>query len=754
MMIRRLAIPRADKKLPSSIFSPCAKLAAISGTLIGSTLSGGALAQEEPLLEEIVITAERREVNLQDTPISATVLSGDSLIEKGVDNVDEIQQVAPGIAINTYNRSTFINIRGVGIAQSAPTSNPGVAYYLDGVFFPHEQFIGQSFYDLGSVEVIRGPQGTLTGQNSTGGAVYVRTPDPDPEALSGYIDQTVGTDGWFRTVGAINAPTGGDTALRAAAIYENKDGFVDNLGPSAGMDPGSSELLSFRVNWAANLENQSYNVRLDYFDLETGNIAVKDRTDPNSDPFEINYDGRSYLDQKGYRFSLEGKWDIADSMQLRALLSDQDGYTKDQSDGDRAQDTPVPIGLPANGANRAAFPGRISRARTDFETSILELNLLSNNDGPVQWVVGGFYMTDDVPVELFRDNYSNLDFTASNSNIVAEAENTSKSVFGQVDWSVTESLILTGGYRYSQDEQAYTRFALPGPPPPGCFPCTTTQESDEETGRLGIQYYTGADTMLYATYSKGYKAGGVNLDPRLDFFKPEKNKVFEAGIKTTVDDGRLRLNANIFMSDYQDIQLASLTDELGGPALPITQNAASAEISGIELEMQGAYDAVNFNLGISYLDGTFADDVCINNTNRDPLFVDPVCVGQLGLPVGNEQVNSGDELPFSPQLSANGGVQYEMEFGNMYVIPRFQISYIDEQLATPFRTNETVVESRVVADFKVIVEPNEHWYLEGFVTNIRDEEYIASQIQNSSSADGGAIYGAPRQIGLRAKYEF
>lgn len=122
-------------------------------------------------LEAIVVTAERREQSLQDVPISATVLSGEELQRKGVNNLNDIQQVAPSVAINTFNRSTFINIRGVGIAQSAPTSNPGVAYYIDGQLIPHEQFIGHSFYDIGTIEVLRGPQGTLTGQNSTGGAI-------------------------------------------------------------------------------------------------------------------------------------------------------------------------------------------------------------------------------------------------------------------------------------------------------------------------------------------------------------------------------------------------------------------------------------------------------------------------------------------------------------------------------------------------------------------------------------------------------
>ena len=132
-----------------------------------------ALAPQQAL-EEIVVTAERRVQNLQDVPIAATVFSADELAPKGIDTIPDVQQFVPNTSIMTYNRSTFINIRGVGLAVSAPTANPGVAYYIDGVFIAKEQLVSQTFFDLDSMEVLRGPQGTLTGQNSTGGAIYVR----------------------------------------------------------------------------------------------------------------------------------------------------------------------------------------------------------------------------------------------------------------------------------------------------------------------------------------------------------------------------------------------------------------------------------------------------------------------------------------------------------------------------------------------------------------------------------------------------
>ena len=165
----------------------CLALAGMASSAISHAQGGDGVSQE---LAEVLVTAERHEVNLQDVPASATVLDAEALAASGVDNVIEIQSVAPSVAVNTYNRSTFINIRGVGIAQSAPTSNPGVAVYIDGNFIPHETFIAQSFYDIDSIEVLRGPQGTLTGQNSTGGAVYMRTPSPEMGQWNGYLDVT------------------------------------------------------------------------------------------------------------------------------------------------------------------------------------------------------------------------------------------------------------------------------------------------------------------------------------------------------------------------------------------------------------------------------------------------------------------------------------------------------------------------------------------------------------------------------------
>ena len=682
------------------------------------------------VLEEVVVTAERREINLQEVPTSATVLTAEMLAVKGVDNVIDLQTVAPSLAINTYNRSTFINIRGVGIAQSAPTSNPGVAYYVDGMFIPHEQFIAQSFYDIESIEVLRGPQGTLTGQNSTGGAIYVRTPAPNVDGISGYIDQTAADTDWYRTTAAVNIPAGQKFALRLSGVYDERGSFTDNIGPSPS-NPGSGRDTSGRAAFRfMPSESMTFDLRYEHFDRKTDYNAIKNRNDQvTSDPFTIEEDAISFLNQKGDRASLEARFNLTPGIALRALTSYLDAETTDQADGDRtATALPAPQGV-----------GRVSFTTQDLRTWVSEINLLSSGDSAFQWVVGAFYLDEQSPVWVLRDNRNTVDFVQSNSSIITELSNTSASVFGQVDYGFAESWALDIGVRYSEDTQRYTRHATPGLPPPGCFPCTSALESDEVTGRFGLKYFAHEDLMVYGTVSKGYKAGGINLDRRLPNYEPETNNMGELGIKSTLADGRLRINGALFYSDYDGIQLSALT-AVGTPPvlLPNTLNAAPAEIYGAELELTGKFGATEFNLGVSALHSEFTEDAFLTDSQTNT----------------NRLVPKGSSVPFAPEMTATAGIQRDCRLGSWTLVPRVQVSYLDEQLSTPFPYVETIVPSRTVTDFRLTAIASEKLRLEAFATNIFDETYIAAQVQNASSAAGGIIYGAPLQIGLRAKFDF
>jgi iron complex outermembrane receptor protein len=529
--------------------------------------------------------------------------------------------------------------------------------------------------------------------------------------------------------------------MRLSGIYDERDSFTDNIGPSPS-DPGSGRDTAGRAAFRYQpTDSITLDLRYEHFDRKTDYNAIKNRRDQvTSDPFTIEEDAISFLDQKGDRTSLEARFDLTPELALRLLSSYLDAETTDQADGDRtATALPVPPNRPTNGANTALFPGRVSYTTQRLRTWVSEFNFLSQGEGPVQWVLGGFYLDETSPVQVLRDNRNTVDFVQSNSSIITELTNTSFSLFGQMDVRFSDSWALDVGLRYSEDEQQYTRYLIPGPPPPGCFPCTSDVKSDEVTGRAGLKYFASDELMIYGTVSKGYKAGGINLDPRLPDYQPETNKMAELGIKSTVANGRLRVNGAIFYSDYDGIQLSSLT-AVGTPPtlLPNTLNAAPAEIYGAELELTGKFGGLELNLGVSALNSEFTEDALLTDSQTNT----------------NRLVPEGSTVPFAPELTATAAVQYEMHAGSWTLTPRLQVSYLDEQLSTPFRYVATTVPSRTLTDVRLTAMPTENLRLEVFATNVFDETWIAAQVQDASSATGGILYGAPRQIGLRARFDF
>jgi iron complex outermembrane receptor protein len=718
---------------------------------IAGVLSSAAYAETTSTLEEIVVTAERRAQNLQEVPISATVLNAQALADQGVDNVAELQQVAPSLAINTFNRSTFINIRGVGIAQSAPTSSPGVAFYLDGALIPHEFMIGQSFYDLAAVEVLRGPQGTLTGQNSTGGAVYVRTPDPVFDKWSGYLDVTAGDYSWTRFVGAVNIPLGSMVAIRLAAVKDDRDSFYTNISTKSSAQPGNIDFRGYRAAVTIKpTDALKINLRYEDYLNDTFHNGIKNRFDAVTNaPYTIEEDAQSYFLQDGYRTSGELTYDFT-SMRVRWLTSYQDGFTEDLSDGDRT-DTAPPL---------VANQGRLGYGKTTIKTLIHEANLLSTGSDRFNWVVGAFYLDESVDVTLRRITTSTTvlpppPYTGNPAPTLALADNNSKSVFGQTGIKFADAWEVIVGARYSKDEQVYDRArAVPGTN-------VGIAESSQVTGRAALNWTPAQDLLLYTSLSKGYKAGGVNLGATDPNFLPEQNNVLELGTKTTVMDGHLRVNGDVFYSQYKDFQLISLR---GTPPLPFTQNAAEGKSYGLELEMQGAFGNFEFNAGLAYLNAQFSKTIQLNLAERVDPRIPPASLppGHVSNTVRNTltTVSDGQVMPFSPEITANFGLQYRFAIGEGKLTPRLQYAYTATQRSTPFKPSDyvygdiTTVPSRSIVDARIIYDPNDALRLEVFATNLTDKTYIASQIQDSSTAFGGIVYGAPRQVGLRAAYNF
>lgn len=742
--------PLPTAALLCALFAPVAATAqtgAAADRSIGvntAVQTGDANTPVEGQLQDIVVTAERRTQRLQDVPIAATVLGADDLVAKGVTNTADLQRVAPSVAINTYNRSTFINIRGVGTAQSASTGTPGVAYYIDGQLIPHDQFLALSFYDLDTIEVLRGPQGTLTGQNSTGGAIYVRTPAPNFTRLSGYVDQTIGNYDNYRTVGAINVPLSENFAVRASATYDDRDSFYTNIGSSRST-PGDNNLLAGRINFAGRSSDGriQFNLRADAFKSDTDYVAIKRRNDTvSADPFTIQEDANSFQNQRGYRISGEARFPLTDGIDVRVHTGFQNLFSRDQADGDHT--TTAPPRPPASNI------GRVALTTTNYDIVSGEINLLSANPGRFTWVVGGFYFDELADVNSQRDNNNTVNFVSSTAGFIIRAHSISKSVFGQAQWGFTDQLELVAGARYSFDKQIFDRLLFNGAIPAG--PLIRSDPSSEKlTGKIALNFKPSRDTLLYASLSRGYKAGGGNVTLGAPSFAPETNTVYEAGVKSTLFDRHLRIAGAGFYSDYKGLQLSGVIN-----GLSLTQNAAAGRTYGAELEATAIFGGFSADGGISYLKGEFrGDGICLVNTNSGTPTTPAPPTPAVPCPTGTQTVPDGRALPFTPEWSINAGAQYAIRLGSgTSLTPRVQWSHLTSQNATPFPSFQTIVPGRDVLDLRLTLEIADRYQIQGYVTNVTDELYIASQVQDSSSVAGGIIWGAPRQFGVRLVAKF
>ena len=703
------------------------------GLIGGLALAAPAFAQapaaaaaapaSETTVPEVVVTAERRVENLQQTPIAATVLDAKQLQSQGVYRTADLQRIAPSLSITTYNRSTFINIRGIGIAQSAPTSTPGVAYYIDGAFIPHETYIGNTFYDLESVEVLRGPQGTLTGQNSTGGAIYARSAAPRLNQFSAYVDQVFGDYAWYRTVAAVNVPIATDrAALRLAGVHETRDSFTSNVG--GGYQVGNIDFNSFRANLEIHpIDNLVINARYEADrNLNNGN-AYKNRNDPNPNPFVVNEDAQGYFHQTMDRGDFELKYTFIPQLQFRYLYSNQNGRVVDLVDGDRWV---YPTTQPAPNNGRLGFTS------TQNRISIHEFDLISQDTGNLQYVFGGFLLDETVPVSLKTYGKDTVIIqNAPTSDTETSAQNTSRSVFGQVTYRFSPQWQVIAGGRESWDSQTYARLSgLPG------TPYTTQATSSQPTGRVALNYNFKENVLFYGSVSRGYKAGGVNLLLGTGNFLPETNTVEELGVKTDLFDHHLRFDADGFVSQYDDLQLSSLT----ASRLPFTENLARSSSDGFEAEVTGRFDALQFNGGLAYVDAKTNTAANLTDNSVTPSVL--------------TFVPSGTRLPFAPEWTLNGGLQYDFRVGQGTLTPRVQWNYVTTSYALVFENARTVVPAHDTWDLRLTYTPATAYSLEAFVTNVADKHYVAAQVQDSSSANGGIIYGNPRQFGARVVYRF
>lgn len=747
-------------------------------------------------IEEITVTARKRAENLQDTPIAITAFSSEGLENRGISDISQIGEYTPNLvfdstsAIAATSSAASIYIRGIGQSDWALAVDPGVGLYLDGVYIARSVGGVMDLLDLERVEVLRGPQGTLFGRNTIGGAISLVTKKPGDE-FYGDAEISLGRYDRLDARASVNIPIADTLAANIAVSSKKRDGYVENLHPGSpdlGDEDAQSGRLAlrwtpsdnFEVNFSADAtkerEAPAPNVLLAVdetaifplawnggafpinrygipSDPSCANMADPSRlsnplcfnsqwiagphktysthTTPN-DFVNTNFIGRgmkpeSDLDLWGT--SLTAEWAITDKLTLKSITAyrDLDGYWARDTDH-----SPLVILQTLNEYEQDQF------------TQELQLQGTAMNER-LQWITGLYY---------FEEEGCHLDIVELAGAVFDSGgciDNTSKAVFGQATYDITEKLSVTVGLRWTDEDKRFTPDSsvaqdngLGIPAGVLVLPMEEGKVTDEEVDPyLNIAYRWTESLMTYASYSEGFKGGGFTqrvFPPRTDVpdFQPEFVKAYEVGFKSDWFDNRLRLNGAVFFTDYTDLQVNVDETSLGrvGEIGVITRNAAEAEIFGFELELLALpADGWMIEAGVGYLDAEYSE---ISGLAQD-----------AGLTKGHELVNT-------PEWSVTTGISYRWEVGGLgTLIPRVDYSYTSKvynnALNTPLLTQSSV---ELVNASLAFDSSDEKWSAAIAVHNLTDEDYLVTGNDDPGSGIIEGVYAMPRTWSVRIKRQF
>ena len=572
-------------------------------TLLMTSTALPALAQDQggSAIEEIVVTAQKREESLQDTPISIAAFSARDLENKGISGLTDLRAQVPNLQLTPFPNNaatTQIFMRGVGLADDQITQDGGVAVYMDGVYVARSQGLAMEVADLERIEVLRGPQGTLYGRNATGGAINFITRKPDLGDFGFKGQVTIGNYDNRRFKAAVNVPLGETIAARLSYVNQKQHGFIRN--PGTGIDRWGDkdrEAMRADVLWQP---SDRFSLRYSYDRTEIGDTPyyvalsplhplVLDRPEAGSPlvrdvlPNDITSQGHS----------LTAEYEVSDALTVRSIT----GYRK----LDNFQNQDYLTG--ALGPN--PLQKNSSRAKQDQWSE--EVQLIGDAlDGGLQYVAGFYYFKESG--SNFSNSYSPP--TLTRSFTTATIDNRSYALFGQATYTpqwLDNRLHLTVGLRQSWDKREATlsrQTQVNGGPIttiPGLGDGNRTFKDFSPS--FVVAFDASPDVNIYAKAVKGYKSGGFNVRAssitRFDEgFGPETLWSYEAGIKSQWLDNRLRFNAAAFISKYSDIQVNVQSDPTN-IRLTDVLNAGKATVKGVEVDLTLA-PVRNLRLSVNY----------------------------------------------------------------------------------------------------------------------------------------------------------
>jgi iron complex outermembrane recepter protein len=696
------------------------------GLAVAQTATAPA-AQDQ--LSELVVTAERRHTDLQNTPISATVLSGTDLANLGVTSVDQLQFATPGATIDNFGQGIDFNIRGIGKAEHNSQTTVGVVTYRDGIATFPGYFQEEPYYDIANVEILRGPQGTFGGQNATGGAVFVTTNDPViGGGYTGYLAGQAGNFTDFAVQGAINLPISDTLAARFAFNGESRDSFYHITGPNGGAysgNPGNVRTGSARLGllWKPN-DALTVLFKTDFNYLNLGAYPA-DPFYATNDLFNIGANSPQLAVDKFARSVLKIDYALPNGITIRSVSGYQKGNTSYQADLD--------------GTNTA----NSFFADTVWESLYSEeFNIISPDTGFMTWIVGAYadYDKYDFPAPylfLIGTPPGNLA-----TEYLLQGTNPESAVagFGQLSFQLPDGFQIQVGGRYTSAKTTnhvdVLQYGLP-------LSDEQSQKYTNTSGKVSLNWTVNADNFLYAFASTGFRPGGLNVPVGLGTpaaFNAEKLTDYEVGYKLNSFGGHLRTQIDGFYDVYKNFQVI-----VGYPQFPTfgfeLNNPNATHVYGFEAQTQAAFGAFGLDAGTTIMHSSlgrfFATDPRIASFTACDPGVGPASPSCIDL--------TGHSQTYAPNFTFNIGAQYKFVLGAKdTLIPRLNYGYVAPQWATLFE-NPALGDHLAGRDIAgaQLAWTHEHFVTTLYGTNITDQHYVGAL--NS----GLRFAGPPRQFGIR-----
>ncbi|QZP09018.1 TonB-dependent receptor [Caenibius sp. WL] len=580
-------------------------LAALVTTALSTPLYAQTVSENGGGIEEIIVTAQKREQNLQDVPIAISALSPAYLEKREITSIANLSGLAPNLKVDTAggNRTTpIISIRGGVQGNPQIYFEPSVGVYIDGVYIAKAQGSLFDVADIERIEVLRGPQGTLYGRNAVAGALNIITKKPSGE-LGGKIEASYGNYDYRRVRGTLDLPRFGIFSVKLSGQIAKRDGFYKVLGNPNTDNAGSLDSKSGMIQVRA---EPSDALTLDYvFDISvndqqanpaqtvlgTGSIApyVTSRKRQKS----ISFNSPNFEYAKNWGHALTASLDLGDVGMLKSITALRKQKYRDTLDLDG---TPTSLG----------FSSRDSR----YKQFSQELQL-TGVAGRLNYVVGGYYFEDDGFVFNPQSFFSGASNTDSRFGFTTKAY----AAYAQFDYKLTDALTLTGGLRYTHEKKTVERYLArltgAGPLvvvdlPEGATPAAKFKKVSPT---LSLAYEFSPNFNAYARYTQGYRSGGFNAVASTTadvqrIFRPQVQNTYEIGFKSRLLNNRLQLNVAAFQNDVDDLQLSVFVPGLS--AASILVNAGKARIRGVEVEATlRPTDRLTLQTGVGYLHGKY-----------------------------------------------------------------------------------------------------------------------------------------------------